>query len=193
MNAPSSSWPWILIRLGGVYTCDFKTNVEPECFLAESTEDDHDFTRSVRNTSILHQSYTYIFWFYHFVYTIHTEWNNIGNPHLWYIIYPVKCYISINAHAIKTNKQNACVHMAVLQYSLFKTDLFEKTKSNWIVNINIWFLRYRRYVGTILPMRLKTAFYHPINFRDQRLPAEHDRPQPQWGHMTSTQKSMDNP
>ncbi|XP_078330884.1 uncharacterized protein LOC144624784 [Crassostrea virginica] len=55
------------------YTCDFKTNVEPECFLAESTEDDHDFTR------------------------------------------------------------------------------------------------------------------------DQRLPAEHDRPQPQWGHITSTQKSMDNP
>ena len=50
------------------------------------------------------------------------------NPHLWCHIFPIKCYISINAHAIKTNKQNACVHMTVLQYFLFNTDLFEQNK-----------------------------------------------------------------
>ena len=55
-------------------------------------------------------------------------WKLYGNPHLWCHIFPVKCYISINAHAIKTNKQNASVHMAVLQYFVFKTNLFEQNK-----------------------------------------------------------------
>ena len=54
------------------YTCDFETNVEPDCFLAESTDDDYDFTRrSVRNTSILHHCYIYFLLI--FCILIHTE------------------------------------------------------------------------------------------------------------------------